>query len=103
MLIISSAYYNAGSAALVLLLILLAIGVFFWCRTRSRRRVSKVRLEEESIPLQSSMNDDEDDGFRQRAGKGKERALGDASEREEMFTVADSEDEEELKTPITPR
>lgn len=97
------AYYNAGSAALVLLLILLAIGVFFWCRTRSRRRVSRVRLEEESIPLQSSMNDEEDDGFRQRAGKGKERALGDASEREEMFTVADSDDEEEVKSPVNTR
>lgn len=103
MLIVSPAYYNAGSAALVLLLILLAVGVFFWCRTRSRRRVSRVRLEEESIPLQSSMNDDEDDGFRQRAGKGKERALGDASEREEMFAVADSDDEEEVKSPVNTR
>jgi carboxypeptidase D len=93
----SLAYYNAGSAALVLLLIFLAIGVFFWCRTRGRRRMSQVRLEEESIPLQSSVDDE--DGFRQRAGKGKERALGDASEREEMFAVADSDDEEEFKGP----
>ena len=89
------AYYNAGSAALVLLLIFLAIGVFFWCRIRSRRRTSQVRLEE-SIPLHTSMNDDE--GFRQRAGKGKERALGDASEREEMFAVVDSDDEDEFKS-----
>ncbi|KAF9651698.1 alpha/beta-hydrolase [Thelephora ganbajun] len=95
------AYYNAGSAALVLLLIFLAIGVFFWCRIRSRRRVSQVRLEEESIPLHSSVDDDE--GFRQRAGKGKERALGDASEREEMFTVADSDDEDEFKSPVPTR
>jgi carboxypeptidase D len=91
-----SAYYNAGSAALVLLLILLAIGVFFWCRIRSRRRTSQVRLEEESIPLHSGVGDDE--GFRQRVGKGKERALGDASEREEMFRVADSDDEDESKS-----
>ena len=97
-----SAYYNAGSAALVLLLILLAVGIFFWCRIRSRRRVSQVRLEEESIPLHSSVNDD-DEGFRQRAGKGKERALGNASEREEMFAVADSDDEDEVKSPITTR
>ena len=97
----SSAYYNAGSAALVLLLIFLAIGVFFWCRTRGRRRMSQVRLEEESIPLQSSVDDE--DGFRQRAGKGKERALGDASEREEMFAVADSDDEDELKGPVHTR
>jgi hypothetical protein len=59
--------------------------------------VSQVRLEEESIPLHPSANDDE--GFRQRSGKGKERALGDASEREEMFRVADSDDEDELKSP----
>jgi hypothetical protein len=82
-------------------LIVLAIGVFFWCRTRSRRRVSQVRLEEESIPLNSSMNDDE--GFRQRPGKGKERALGDASEREEIFAVADSDDEDDVKSPIATR
>ena len=97
-----SAYYNAGSAALVLLLILLAVGIFFWCRIRSRRRVSQVRLEEESIPLHSSVNDD-DEGFRQRAGKGKERALGNASEREEMFAVADSDDEDEVKSPTATR
>ena len=96
-----SAYYNAGSAALVLLLIFLAVGIFFWCRIRSRRRVSQVRLEEESIPLHSSANDDE--GFRQRAGKGKERALGDASEREEMFAVVDSDDEDEFKSPMPTR
>jgi len=96
-----SAYYNAGSAALVLLLVLLAIGAFFWCRIRSRRRTSQVRLEEESIPLRSSIGDDE--GFRQRAGKGKERALGDVSEREEMFAVADSDDEEEFKSAAPTR
>jgi len=100
-LIAPPAYYNAGSAALVLLLVLLAIGAFFWCRIRSRRRVSQVRLEEESIPLHSSMGDDE--GFRQRAGKGKERALGDASEREEMFAVADSDDEDEFKSSTATR
>lgn len=95
-LTILSAYYNAGSAALVLLLVLLAIGAFFWFRVRSRRRVSQVRLTEESIPLRSSMGDDE--GFRQRAGKGKERAVG--SVREEIFAVADSEDED---SPATTR
>ena len=95
------AYYNAGSAALVLLLIFLAIGIFFWCRTRGKRRTSQVRLGEESIPLQSSVDDEE--GFRQRPGKGKERALGDASEREEMFAVVDSDDEEEYKSPVNTR
>ena len=59
--------------------------------------MSRVRLEEENIPLHSSTNDDE--GFRQRAGKGKERVLGNASEREEMFAVADSDDEDEFRSP----
>lgn len=59
--------------------------------------MSQVRLEEESIPLQSSVDDE--DGFRQRPGKGKERALGNASEREEIFAVADSDDEDEVKGP----
>lgn len=90
------AYYNAGSSALVLLLIALAIGIFFWCRRRSRRGVSQVRLEEEHIPLTSSINDD--DGPRQRVGKGKERALGDIREREELFAVASSDDEDEFKS-----
>lgn len=58
----------------------------------------QVQLEEESIPLQSSMDDD--DGFRQRTGKGKERAPG---EREEIFAVADSEDEDEFKSPAVAR
>ena len=96
-----SAYYNAGSAALVILLIFLAVGAFFWCRTRGRRRVSQARLEEESIPLQSSV--DGEDGSRRRAGKGKERALGDASEREELFAVADSDDEDEYKSSVPAR
>ena len=98
MLIAPTAYYNAGSAALVLLLIFLAIGIFFWCRIRSRRRVSQVRLEEESIPLHPNVSEDE--GFRQRAGKGKERALGNADEREEIFAVIDSDDEDEYKSPV---
>ena len=63
--------------------------------------MSQVRLEEESIPLQSSVEDE--DGFRQRARKGKERALGDASEREEMFAVADSDDEDDFKNPVHTR
>ena len=45
----------------------------------------------------------DDEGFRQRAGKGKERALGDASEREEMFAVADSDDEDEFKSSTATR
>ena len=46
---------------------------------------------------------DDDEGFRQRTGKGKERALGDVSEREEMFAVADSDDEDEFKSPMPTR
>ncbi|PFH50137.1 hypothetical protein AMATHDRAFT_41047 [Amanita thiersii Skay4041] len=99
------AYYNAGSAALVLVLIFLGIGVFLWCRVRR----NGVRLpvnkgdgeEEESIPLTSSVShhtgqirdrdvgsgggDEEEGGVeildvpysarRKVKGKGKERAL----------------------------
>lgn len=95
------AYYNAGSAALVLLLVFLAIGTFIWCRMRRRR----VQLpsngpgdEEESIPLNTSVGNgmngygrresDEENGDIVRSGKGKEKAV--------VFDVgSDEEDEEE--------
>ncbi|KXN89504.1 Pheromone-processing carboxypeptidase KEX1 [Leucoagaricus sp. SymC.cos] len=99
------AYYNAGSAALVLLLVFLAIGTFIWCRMRRRR----VQLpsndpggdDEESIPLNTSVgnghgmnghgqrgSDDEDNEDSVGSRKGKERAI--------VFNVGtDDEDDEE--------
>ena len=86
-----SAYYNAGSAALVLLLIFLAIGIFLWFRFRRKATLKGLPVDrlEESIPLNVSQNGrDDDDDFRQR--KGKERA-----ESETMFDVGEDDDEDD--------
>jgi len=90
------AYYNAGSAALVLLLIFLAIGGVLWCRIRRRRLHLPLEKnnEEESIPLNStSLGDEEEEMFRKR--KGKERAL--EPEGEPIFNVGDIDDEDGYK------
>jgi carboxypeptidase D len=95
------AYYNAGSAALILILALLAIGTFIWCRIRRRTLRLPTKHTEESIPLNPTMNghdrddedEDEDEHFRQR--KGKERAQ--ASSGPPIFDVGDDEDEEGVK------
>ncbi|TFK72001.1 alpha/beta-hydrolase [Pluteus cervinus] len=93
------AYYNAGSAALVLVIIFLIIGAFVWYRMRRRGLKLPVNENsEEHIPLnasniynQSDMNDDrETESFRQR--KGKERATG---SQEAIFDVGESSDDEE--------
>jgi carboxypeptidase D len=106
-----TAYYNAGSAALVLVLIFLVIGLFVWCRVRRKRVVQLPTTQpdededEENIPLNpSSFGERQHDeissdsvGFR---GKGKERSRnGDISPPEEppIFEVGDSDDEEEYK------
>lgn len=95
------AYYNAGSAALVLVLIALAIGTFLWCRLR-RRRVHLPVSQEENIPLNASINrdhvrdgDDDDEIFRNR--KGKERAQDGSvgnGESQPIFDVGDSDEED---------
>ena len=89
------AYYNAGSAALVLILISLAIAAFLWFRIRRNRvRLStgdNVRAEEE-IPLRSAMGThDDEEPFIKR--KGKERAV-DETEAPAIFDVGDSDDED---------
>jgi len=83
------AYYNAGSAALVLLLTFLAIGIFLWYRFR-RRPLKGLPLDqtEESIPLNASNIEDDDELFRQR--KGKERV-----ESETMFDIGDDNEEDD--------
>lgn len=109
------AYYNAGSAALVLLLVILAVGTFFWCRVR-RRRSAGVALsnhageDDEAIPLTRSNPDfsrsqvdlhGNGNGYEnlqpRSGGKGKGRALRSPSPSpgEQIFDVGDSEDEEE--------
>ncbi|EIN10934.1 alpha/beta-hydrolase [Punctularia strigosozonata HHB-11173 SS5] len=98
-------YFSAGSAALVLVLILAVIAGIVWCRIR-RRRALKLPVSlplnrgdvEESIPLRGQGNGhsgDDADEFRQRSAKGKERAL---EEQEAIFEVGDSDDED-AKSP----
>ncbi|KAK7062247.1 carboxypeptidase [Favolaschia claudopus] len=88
------AYYNAGSAALVLTLIFGAIGIFVWCRTRRRRSPRlPVNQHGEDIPLNRTPPDEEEteEVFRQRKGKGKERAMSPAPP--PIFDVGDSDEE----------
>ncbi|KAG6850190.1 hypothetical protein H0H93_016618 [Arthromyces matolae] len=107
------AYYNAGSAALVLILIFGGIGTFVWCRIR-RRRASTVHLpvnrnEEESIPLTQSrrMDEGDDEGAAEEArghftdgngierrNKGKGRAVEPEVHEPPIFDVGDSDEED---------
>jgi carboxypeptidase D len=76
----------------VLVLISLVVGTFLWCRFR-RRKLKNISLagQEESIPLNSSHTDDnDDDTFRQR--KGKERAQS-----ETMFDVGDDDEDDDYR------
>lgn len=55
-----TAYYNAGSAALILVLILVFIGLFLFWRSRRGRAQGRVNLpteqdHEERIPLSTSV------------------------------------------------
>ncbi|TFK94266.1 alpha/beta-hydrolase [Polyporus arcularius HHB13444] len=96
------AYYNAGSAALVLMLIAIVVIGFLWWRSRGKRtRGLSLSTREENIPLNSSIADEpngEGDGFRSR--KGKERA-GSFREEEEaaIFDVGDDDDDERSPRP----
>ncbi|KAF9481873.1 pheromone-processing carboxypeptidase KEX1 [Pholiota conissans] len=95
------AYYNAGSAALVLVLVFLLIGTFVWCRVRRNRVQLPTTRVEESIPLTSSMREngsDEDDISRNR--KGKQRSDGESQSEPTIFEVGDS-DEEDYKHSST--
>ena len=93
------AYYNAGSAAIVLVLIVAALGTVFWCRLRKQRlRLPVSRNEEEYIPLTHGVPDTsgQPDSSEFRARKGKERALetGDTP----IFDVGDSDEEGDERT-----
>ncbi|KAL4076362.1 alpha beta-hydrolase [Scleroderma citrinum] len=86
------AYYNAGSAVLVLLLIAIAIGVCIWCRLRRRpihlSRTGSGENCEENIPLNSRCDGDE---TFQRKSKGKERAIEDEGG-STVFDVGEDDD-----------
>lgn len=96
------AYYNAGSAALILVLIALAIGGFLWWRTRRSRlrglpQGGAEGHQEEYIPLTGSAELDEAEEPHSR--KGKQRAMS-LTPKEDIFRVNDSDDEDN-KTPRT--
>ena len=90
------AYYNAGSAALVLVVVFLIIGTFIWCRLRRRRVQLPITRTEENIPLTSSLRenglDEDDNSSRKRKGKAREESepLADPP----IFEVGDSDEEE---------
>ncbi|KAG5220932.1 Cell death protease [Salix suchowensis] len=97
------AYYNAGSAALVLVLIFLALGTFLWCRIRRRRvQLPVSHQDEESIPLNSSIamngrqDGDEDSSASFKSRKGKERAV--EPHEPPIFELGESDDED-MKSP----
>ena len=105
-----AAYYNAGSAALVLVIIAVLIAGFIWWRSR-KGKLSGVGLPltrddvrpDEEIPLtQSNGNADDhdqdaDEGSRERKGKGRATGL---TPKEEIFGVGDDEfDDEESRSP----
>ncbi|KAI0650444.1 alpha/beta-hydrolase [Trametes meyenii] len=95
------AYYNAGSAALVLVLIAALVGGFLWWRSRRNRlRGLPLSTHEENIPLNLSnggeRDDDEEGGFRPR--KGKERA-GTLPEEEAIFDVGSDDEGEKSPRP----
>ena len=95
------AYYNAGSAAIVLVLIVAALGTVFWCRIRKRRLqgLPVSRNEEEYIPLTRDLPDTSDppNTGEFRARKGKERAQETDAE-PMIFDVGDSDEEGDGRT-----
>ncbi|KAF8138839.1 alpha beta-hydrolase [Boletus edulis] len=91
------AYYNAGTAALIFLLVTIGIGVCLWCRLRKRRvQLSKDAGDtEEYIPLKSTSEgdlDELDSEQTRRKRKGKERAI-EMDEGELIFGVEDVDED----------
>jgi len=95
------AYYNAGSAALVLVLILVVLGTVLWCRFRKRRLhgLPIPKNEEEHIPLTQSLSaedDAESSDNENRMRKGKERAR--ESSPAPIFDVGDLDEDSGERT-----
>lgn len=94
------AYYNAGSAAIVLFVILAAVGGVVWCVIRRRKNPLSLPLRErgdaeESIPLNLHRDTSErEEGDVIRSRKGKERAV-DPPGAAPIFDVGGSDDEDE--------
>lgn len=88
------AYYNAGSAVLVLLLSAIAIALCIWCRLRrrpiqlARGSTSSPTLEEEHIPLTQTSGSNE---AIHREGKGKSRAIEEGEAGTTVFDVGEDD------------
>jgi hypothetical protein len=100
------AYYNAGSAALVLVLVFIVIGAVLWCRRRNNRSsgTGNVRLPVDNRS-DTTLAASERLGLARRSSKkGKERAFDEEGGDEEsrpIFDVgeeSDGEDGEERKS-----
>lgn len=92
-----AAYYNAGTATLVFLLVAVGLGTYLWYRLRKRRvQLSREAGDtEENIPLKSTTDEDVDEletEESRRRRKGKERAIDD-DEGTPIFDVGEAEDE----------
>lgn len=89
------AYYNAGTAALVFVLIALAIGLFLYFRSKQNKKVGaygEVNGDvEESIPLNRSHAELEEN--RRRKGKGRATEPDYQDEAETMFEIGSDGEE----------
>jgi len=94
-----AAYYNAGSAALVLVFVFVIIGLFLWWRKRNngvKLPSREVDTEEESIPLTRSRRDYDEDDTRRRKGKDRQEEAAVERSSPTIFEVG-SDDEEEYQ------
>ena len=96
------AYYNAGSVALVVVLLALGFGLFVFCRSRRRRLGFNGTArrpgadDEEAIPLAQSdtLRDKNETDDERRARKGKGRADPMLEKGDVMFEVGDDDEDE---------
>jgi carboxypeptidase D len=105
--LMSVAWYNAGSAILILLILCSIVGLYFYFRRRRpmHHKRGVVGLpsdhgdEAERVPLGSErveMDDLEDRERRQRKGKGKGR-MSDEERGETVFSLGDEDEDDDVK------
>lgn len=99
------AYYNAGTVALIVVIIAVSLGTILYCRSRKSERApaGKIALgsrdygngvEEESIPLNPSHGAGESaEESRRRKGKGRATPVEREREEETMFDIGSDGEE----------